>query len=334
MVAQRSTGPEVAEIPGMMSFMRFSLLLVTVLVILIKESTANQGADIQVFNRVTQAIEIEKIYGERAIRWLYEKSLFGMRGADLLSHMAFINELCGRFYDSARSAKKIDPFVETFNIPMDQFVSGPFRSFNEFFARQFLPGKRKFVQDPNILAAFAEGRYLGTKAVRDDSIRVKGINFNIDRLLGNSIYSSLFRDGPLLVARLTPVDYHRYHYPTDGKVIATYHVPGTWNSVNAIALERNPNILIENDRQVTILETSFGRLAYIEVGAICVGKIINSSAVGFKRGDEKGYFQFGGSTVVVVGEPGRWEPSPDILQNSAQNIETLVQLGTEVGEAK
>src|SRR5690606_18415701 len=110
-------------------------------------------------------------------------------------------------------------------------------------------------------------------------------------------------------------------------------VAGQFHSVNPMALKIKEDIFIANERRVSILETeNFGKLAYIEVGAICVGKIVQSfdETKSFKRGDEKGYFLFGGSTVIVLGQAGKWAPSDDIIRNTQKGMETYIQLGDEV----
>ncbi len=141
----------------------------------------------------------------------------------------------------------------------------------------------------------------------------------------------------MLIARLCPVDYHRFHYPDAGRVEKLYRIPGRFHSVNPVALQFKQDTFATNERVVSVLNTNyFGKLAYIEVGAICVGKIVQTHniAEGFKRGQEKGYFLFGASTVVLMGEPGAWTPAADILENTQKKLETLVKLGDEVARAR
>ena len=135
------------------------------------------------------------------------------------------------------------------------------------------------------------------------------------------------------MARLCPTDYHRFHFPDGGRVLERYSLPGRLHSVNPIALKRRGDIFFTNKRDISILETeNFGKLAYIEVGAICVGKIVQSHRQGdFRRGEEKGYFLFGGSSVIVMGLPGRWVPSEDVLRHTKEGMETYVRLGDVLG---
>jgi phosphatidylserine decarboxylase len=136
-------------------------------------------------------------------------------------------------------------------------------------------------------------------------------------------------------ARLCPVDYHRYHYPDSGQTLDSYSLHGKLHSVSPIALHAKPDVLITNERRVAILQTEhFGKIAYVEIGALNVGRIVqsHSEATAFKRGQEKGYFLFGGSSAVILGEPGRWKLDPAMLERSLQGIETWVALGTPLAE--
>ncbi len=183
------------------------------------------------------------------------------------------------------------------------------------------------------MAAFAEARYFAIPRL-DAAQRyaVKGIALSPAELLGDAALAAPFAHGPAFIARLCPVDYHRFHFPDGGRVLTQARRAGPLHSVNPLALQFKPDILITNERQVTILETDhFGKLAYVEVGATMVGKIVlTHTGSRFERGEEKGYFLFGGSTVVVVGQEGAWTPDPDLLEQSAQGRETLVRLGERI----
>jgi phosphatidylserine decarboxylase len=297
--------------------------------------------EINYFNRVSNSLEKEKVYGDKFVEWLYQSE----SGKALSSVVckAPISKLYGALQSSSWSQKKITPFIHNFKIPIDDYLpeegrdnQSPYSSFNQFFIRKFKSGKRPFVENSSELAAFSEARYFGYHSVsNDEKVPVKGTFLKPKELINNSKWDSTFFEGPLLLARLCPVDYHRFHYPDDCTVIEDYRVPGLLHSVNPLALKSKPDILISNERHVTILETkNFGKLAFIEVGAICVGKIIQTKPLtkgqSFKRGDEKGYFLFGGSTVIVIGEKGRWIPSDDILKNTQNGIETYLHLGMTV----
>jgi phosphatidylserine decarboxylase len=299
-----------------------------------------QMSDIQYYNRKNKQIEIEKVYGDGFVKLLYKNPI-----GKLLAPL-FANKLISIFYgwtqDTKRSGKKVPGFIKKFNINLEEYQKGSFgsekiensyASFNEFFIRRFHYGVREIAKEASLMPAFCEARYFGHEKINGETkIPVKGKFLSSKDLIGEK-YASLFEGGPLMIARLCPVDYHRYHYPDNGTTLDHYFIHGKYDSVNPMAIAAKEEIFIQNERRVSILETeNFGKLAYIEVGAVCVGKIIQShdENQAFKRGQEKGYFLFGGSTVVLLGEPGKWKPSMDILENTQKGIETYIQLGDQV----
>lgn len=297
--------------------------------------------EIKYYNRMAGQIETEKVYGDAFIRFLY-CSVAGQKIGGLLTNK-YVSKIYGSFQDLPISHRKVRPFIDKFHINMDEYEPGSlsaqdprdsYKNFNEFFIRKFKLGKRPFVNEPHRMPAFAEARYVGFDAIDEKKkYPVKGHYLLAKDLVGNAAVASAFEGGPLLIARLCPVDYHRYHYPDNGKVLDNFRVPGAYDSVNPLALKYKNQIFIKNERHVSILQTeNFGKLAYIEVGAICVGKIVQSHnwKKPFLRGEEKGYFLFGGSTVILLGEKGAWKPSNDITENTQKGIETYLQLGQEV----
>lgn len=297
--------------------------------------------EIKYFNRMTGKTETEKVYGDKFIKFLY-CSVAGKKIGTVFTNK-FFSKAYGAFQDLPSSHRKVRPFIEKFQIPIEDYEPGSrpamdsrdsYRTFNEFFIRKFKLGKRSFITEPNHMPAFAEARYVGFDAMEEKhKYPVKGHYMLAKDLIGNDQISKIFDGGPLLIARLCPVDYHRYHYPDNGKVLEHFPVPGAFDSVNPFALQYKNQIFIKNERYVSILQTeNFGRLGYIEVGAICVGKIVQTHRWNkpFQRGEEKGYFLFGGSTVILVGEKGAWKPSADITKNTANGIETYLHLGQEV----
>lgn len=286
------------------------------------------------WNRAAQREEIEQVYGDAAIKWLYGTPL-GQKLSDLWLSGRLPSQAYGVYQSSLLSRRKIAPFIKAFGIPMGDYLDEQYGSFNDFFIRKFKPGKRVFVSDPWRLPAFAEARYLAYDRIsRDQVFPVKGQHMSAQALLGNADLAREFEGGPLLLARLCPVDYHRYHYPDTGRTLKHYPVHGKLHSVNPAALRFKGDIFATNERHVSVLETrGFGKLAYIEVGAMMVGKIVQTHPEDrpFERGMEKGYFLFGGSTVIVLGQPGAWRPDADLLeQTSRHHRETYVKLGDGV----
>jgi phosphatidylserine decarboxylase len=191
--------------------------------------------------------------------------------------------------------------------------------------------------DPGDMGAFAEGRYFGWEKVdRNQEFPIKGHSLRADLILGSEERAKSYIGGPVLVARLSPVDYHRLHYPDDGTTLKDYHIGGRLWTVQWKALQNKDDILFVNERAVSVLDTAnFGKLAFVEIGAMTVGRIvqIHDVNVPFHRGEEKALFNFGGSAVVVFGEPARWRPSDDIMEQTSRSVETKVRLGDTVAVA-
>jgi phosphatidylserine decarboxylase len=289
--------------------------------------------DIKFYNRETKKVEIEKVYGDKAVKWLYGSTL-GKFLSPLICSSA-LSHFYGLFQSAPQSASKIKPFIKNFHINMQDYIEEDFKSFNDFFIRRFKEGKRHFPIEPNTLGSPCEARYYAYKKIMPElKIPVKGSFLSPSDLIKNEKWNHFFENGPLLLARLCPVDYHRFHYPDSGYTLDSYPIHGKLHSVNPIALKKRGSIFLENERRVSILETqNFGKLAYIEVGATMVGKIVQTNlAKSFQRGAEKGYFLFGGSTVIVIGEPGKWIPDLDLLENTSNNLETYIKLGSPIAK--
>lgn len=296
---------------------------------------------IKVFSRQQQRVVEEKVFGDRWLRWCYHP--WSGQFSEYLARSSLFGKIYGKWQDSSFSKRKIRQFCQEFAIDLGDFLpdeghnaTDPYPNFNSFFIRRFCPDRRPFAQQGELLPAFAEARYFGLDQVGEkQTFPVKGQYLTPSALLASDYWQQLFQGGPILIARLAPVDYHRFHFPDDGRVLDQYHIPGILHSVNPVALRAHPEIFCRNERMVSILETiNFGRLAYIEVGALGVGKIVQTyQGLNFQRGAEKGYFQFGGSTVIVLGEAQRWQIAPDILAHSLLEMETLVPLGEMVAKA-
>jgi phosphatidylserine decarboxylase len=241
-------------------------------------------------------------------------------------------------YQSTRwSARQIEPFIRRHHIDMREFKPGPYHSFAEFFDRDFLPGARTFSEAPKEMSAFAEARYFGWRTVGPNQrFPVKGHALSAEDILGSAEKAVTLRGGPVLLARLSPMDYHHVHYPDDGRTLYEDWLGRRLWTVNWHALLNQENILFTNERQIHILETAnFGVLGFVEVGAMSVGRIVQThpTDIPFARGAEKAVFKFGGSAIVVFGEAGKWSPCVDILDHTQKGIETLVRLGEPVALA-
>jgi phosphatidylserine decarboxylase len=190
-----------------------------------------------------------------------------------------------------RSARNIEPFIRKHHINMAEFEPVIYRSYAEFFVRRFRPEVRKFPSALSEMGAFAEARYFAwERLAADQQFPVKGHSLSAEHILGNVEKARLFIGGPVILARLSPMDYHHLHYPDDGCTLEEDRLGRRLWTVNWHALQHQPDILFRNERQVQILETrNFGRLAFVEVGALSVGRIVQVHPIdtNFQRGEEK-----------------------------------------------
>jgi phosphatidylserine decarboxylase len=245
--------------------------------------------------------------------------------------------LYAAYQNTHLSAQQIEPFVRKYHIDMNEFEPVEYRSFAEFFDRRFRPGVRKFPSAPDEMGAFAEARYFAWDRLEcEQRFPVKGHSLSAEKILGNSQRARPFIGGPILLVRLAPIDYHRVHYPDDGRTLDQDRLGHRLWTVNWHALLSKKDILFSNERNINILETRhFGRLAFVEVGALSVGRIVQVHPLDtpFRRGEEKSVFRFGASAIVVFGEAGAWRPSDDLLKHTKEGVETLLRLGESVGAA-
>jgi phosphatidylserine decarboxylase len=246
--------------------------------------------------------------------------------------------LIAAYQDTRWSARQIQPFISKHKIDMSEFKPVEYRCFAEFFDGEFLPGVRKFPAAPDQMGAFSEARYFAWRTLEpDQKFPVKGHSLNAARILGSEKQAEPYIGGPVLLARLAPVDYHHNHYPDDGITLESDSIGGPLWTVNWHALQHQEDILFRNHRNVNILKTRhFGQVAFVEVGAMSVGRIkqVHPLDTPFSRGNEKSVFKFGGSAIIVFGEPERWVPAADLVENTTAARETLVRLGDVIAAVR
>ena len=268
-----------------------------------------------------------------ALRFLY-CTVPGRGILRLLSARA-LSRLCGRFLDSRASRMLIAPFVRRNGIRLEDYVQERYRCFNDCFTRRIRPELRPVETSPDALIAPCDG-FLSVYAIREGSvIPAKQSRYTVSELLGGDEAAARFYGGTCLVFRLCVEHYHRYCYPDDGRVLRTGFIPGELHTVRPIALERMP-VFVRNCRAYALLETEhLGLVAQIEVGAMLVGKIENHPAPErFERGEEKGMFRYGGSTVILLVEPGRLEISPRAMALADAEMEIPVRMGERIASLR
>ena len=239
----------------------------------------------------------------------------------------------GMYSDTSLSRRHIRGTVEKLKIDPAEFLEPveSFRTFNDFFIRRLKPERRPFDPSPKTLASPADGRILVYPQVLNNTlIPVKGKHFSIAALLQQD--AADFNNCSLMIVRLCPADYHRFHFPCDAKIISTKKYPGTYHSVNPIALAANINVFCHNKRILTLLHNDFfGKIAMIEIGAFGVGGIVQTyEKNNVSKCQEKGYFKFGGSTIILIFQKDRVLFSPDLVENSVTGYETFVRMGETV----
>ena len=292
-------------------------------------------APIIVIDRETNEPFEETVLGEKWIRWAYQDSRLRFLER-ILFRSPWVSKLVGKWYDSSFSRGKIDAVIEELAIDVDEFAQPQerYRSFNEFFVRQLKPDARPFSTDPELIVSPADGRVLVFPILDEATFApVKGHPFDIRKMLPG--HADRFVNGALAIVRLCPADYHRYHFPCAGDITEYRNIAGALHSVNPIALGSGPDVFGDNKRSYTLIDTECaGILCFMEVGAFGVGGIVNTRCSGHvEKMDEKGYFKFGGSSVVLVFEPGRIRFCEDLVANSDAGKETLVKVGQPLATA-
>jgi phosphatidylserine decarboxylase len=267
-------------------------------------------------------------------QWLY-RSWFGRLMRQLLkTHTA--GALAGRFHASRFSARLISSFIKEYKINMSDFVipAGGFKSFNDFFMRELQPNARRLPEHKNALISPVDGKLFVVKNVTPKTIFfAKELPFNLPVFLNDQAAATQLNNGTLLMFRLAPYDYHRFHVPCDGIVEKITTIRGALESVNPIAFMLGVQPLTTNERIVILYKTaSHGTIAIVAVGALFVGSITLFCRQGssLKCGDQLGVFAFGGSTVALLFPAGSIMPKEPFLTHSLQGYESAVTMGSAI----
>ncbi|MFK4784489.1 phosphatidylserine decarboxylase [Fusobacterium sp. MFO224] len=287
-------------------------------------------------NRKTGETLIEEVPGEGFLKFLYYNP-FGKLALNAVVKRKFLSSLYGKKMDSIKSAGLIKDFVENYNINMNESIKqiSEFTSFNDFFIRKLKPEARKIDFSKNSLVSPSDGKIFALERINDSSkFFLKGDEFSLGEFFKDDKLAKKYFSGTMLIIRLAPVDYHRYHFPCDGKISPSKLIKGDYSSVSPHAIRQNFRIFCENKREYSILKSeNFGDVCISEIGATMVGGIVQSYQPNskVKKGDEKGYFYFGGSTVILLIEKNKVIIDEDILENSKKGIETQIKMGEKIG---
>jgi phosphatidylserine decarboxylase len=295
-----------------------------------------KSMDIVVRSRQTGDLIPEVVAGEGLMRLFY-----GTRaGAKLTTKLLvrrWLSFFGGLYYDTRLSKKKIRRFAEHLGISLEECEREirEYRSFNDFFARTLRCGARPLAAEPEAVVCPGDGRLLVFPQVEEETLSyVKWAPVRLMDLFNRRAdLVERYCGGACAVLRLAPSDYHRFHFPMAGKVGITEKVRGLLHSVSPYVLSQGRPVFALNKRTLCLLETElFGQVLLMEVGAMGVGSIVQTAQPNseVQRGDEKGYFKFGGSTTLFFVEKGRIVFDPDLVENSADGVETLVRMGERI----
>jgi phosphatidylserine decarboxylase len=302
----------------------------------------NQDSSLITFiDRETGKKCIEKVYGGSALKFLYgDDFLTTLIGTPLLHTLVknpIFSKIYGYFQKTTASKKKIQPFIRNFEINQAEFLenSDSFKSFNDFFIRKLKPEARPICPEKNAAIIPADGRYLFYQNLDTVSgFIVKNQKFNLETLLDNKELAKTYAHGSMVIARLCPTDYHRYHFPVDCKPSDTNMINGWLYSVNPIAIKKDIHIFTQNKRSITeLLSPTFGKVLFLEVGATSVGSINQTYTPKqtYEKGAEKGYFSFGASSLILLFEPGSIIIDKDLLDATKKGFEIKCLMGQRMG---
>lgn len=291
------------------------------------------------------------------IRLLYKGARSRMEGAQARRLLKSMSIKEGIKFDDPESAKGIPAFIEFHNLNVDEILEplDSFKTFNEFFYRKLKPDARPVdnPDDPKTIVSAADCRLIAFQTVNDATrIWVKGREFTVARLLGDKYKDEIanYDGGALVIFRLAPQDYHRFHSPVDGKIGPMTYISGQYYTVNPQAIRTQLDVYGENARKIVPIDSPvYGRVFCACIGAMMVGTIVTTVNEGdeIRRGQEFGYFAFGtysvrrrllgvniqsgGSTIVTIFPRGTVQWDQDLLDNSLTPLETLVRVGMKIG---
>ena len=243
-----------------------------------------------------------------------------------------VSKLGGALLDTKISRIAISLFIRKNKIDMAQYVPTKYRSYNEFFIRKIKKEKRPIAKESKVLISPCDGKVSVYPIEKGSRFRIKHTEYTIESLTKSKRIAKQYEGGTLVILRLTVDDYHRYCYPANGVKTRNFHIRGKFHTVNPIANDFYP-IYKENTREFTLLKTKdFGTIVQMEVGALLVGKICNYQGKSrVKKGQEKGRFEFGGSTVVLLLEPNKVQLDERLEANTKEGFETIVKMGEMLG---
>ncbi|WP_226064911.1 phosphatidylserine decarboxylase [Kaistella polysaccharea] len=291
---------------------------------------------IKYVDRESGQIKTEKVYGEEWLKWLYHNPV-GEATLWTIAKRKIVSSVYGNMMEKPSSADKIQPFIKEYGVNINIAQDQSFNSFNDFFIRKLKPEARPIVADSLAVASPADGKILAYENVNKSDFYIKGVKFNVQSFLNDKELGKKYENGAMIVFRLAPPDYHRYHFPVSGMTASSnIKIDGDYYSVNPLALREKAEIFWLNKREYGVIKSPvFGDVVMEEVGATMVGSMIQTyTGTNVKKGQEKGYFKFGGSTVVLLFEKDKIKIDNDLLMNTSKGLETTIKMGEQIAVKK
>lgn len=301
----------------------------------IKKPPYKRVPSISYVDRRTNVICKERIPAEQWLKWLYHDP-FGNLALEAVIKRKTVSRFYGRYMKTPSSTLKIRSFINLFEVDTGEFQKGleEFTSFNDFFIRKLKKDARRIDQDPFSIISPADGKLLAFEKLHKDlHFIVKGDNFSLPEFLNNNKLAGEYLDGSMLLFRLTPADYHRFHFPIAGTPGNPHVIRGKYYSVSPISIRKKARTYYQNKREYTIIKSDlYGDVIMAEIGATLVGSIKQTFTPGryYKKGEEKGYFEYGGSSVILLFKNRSIIIDDDLLFNTERTFETRVYFGERV----
>ena len=285
----------------------------------------------KIYDRKSKKYFEQREAGNLGLKFLY-KTIIGRLILKVLIN-PFISKLSGKYNDSKYSKTKIKKFIKKNKINMEDFIEVDYQNFNDFFTRTINLEKRPMSKNIKRFISPADSKLLVYDITDELLLNIKGSTYSLNELVNNEHDLSEFKNGKCLIFRLSVDDYHHYCYPDSGSLLKYNFIEGKLHTVRSISSKYK--IYKENQREYSILQTeNFDKIIYIEVGAMMVGKIVNNIQQKFIKGEEKGYFKLGGSTIVILVKENQIILDKDIITNSKNDIETQVAYRETIGAKK
>ena len=268
---------------------------------------------------------------DRMLEFLY-KTIPGRQILKILVCPA-VSRFAGRILDSGISTCLIRPFIKSAGIDMSEYEKQTYHSFNEFFTRKIKKSKRPVEMSGDYLISPCDGAALVLPMDENCVFHIKKSEYTAARLLRSRRLAEKYKGGTAVVLRLAVHDYHRYCYVDDGIITQYRTIPGIFHTVQPLANDYYP-VYHENTREYCTLHSeNFKDIIVMEVGALLVGRIVNDKSRGMvKRGEEKGRFEYGGSTIVLLFEKDTVNWKEELIRNSSMGQETPVKMGEILGK--